>query len=517
MSRVPGSAEVSRVDVIVIGAGPAGAEAAIGAAEGGLAVTLLDEQGAAGGQVWRAPVGGFPGKGDPEAAAGRALRARLQASPVQAVFEHRVWSVVRDHSQDGLTPGFRVDAVGPHGNLSLWAPFLVVATGAHERVVPFPGWTLPGVFGLAAATILLKSHGLAPGRRVVVAGCGPLLLAVTAGLVHAGVEVLSVADLSRRVDWLARTPAVLGRPELALRGAGWWARAALSGARILSAHGVRRAEGREGLERVVLGPVDAGGRARPGSETAFEADALVVGHGLTTACEVTRMLRARHQFSRLYGGWIPSVDSHFETTVPGLFAVGDGAGIRGQQIATLAGRQVALALQARAGRNSGPGGRGDAGGDGASRQGGRAHAGGDRTSDSASDFASVDRQLDRARPFSDAMSGLMALRSGQVADIAPDTIVCRCEDVTRAEIDAAIDQSAGSIDQLKHFTRCGMGPCQGRYCGDTVQELMALRLQEPREVVGQWTGRPPLRPVSLGELVGEFNYDDIPIPKPAPL
>lgn len=111
----------------------------------------------------------------------------------------------------------------------------------------------------------------------------------------------------------------------------------------------------------------------------------------------------------------------------------------------------------------------------------------------------------------------MAQRSAQVAGITPETVVCRCEDVTRAEVDAAIDQSAGSIDQLKHFTRCGMGPCQGRYCGDTVQELMAIRLREPREAVGQWTGRPPLRPVSLGELVGDFSYDDIPIPKPAPL
>jgi len=492
MNRVPGSSDVSSVDVIVIGAGPAGAEAAIGAAEGGLAVTLLDEQGASGGQVWRAPVGGYPGKRDPEAAAGAALRARLQASAVRAAFGHRVWSVVRDDSPDGLTPGFRVDAVGPHGNLSLRAPALVLATGAHERVVPFPGWTLPGVVGLAAATVLLKSHGLAPGRRVVVAGCGPLLLAVAAGLVKAGVEVPAVADLSRRFDWLARMPAVLGRPALAARGAGWCARAALSGARMLSGHGVRRAEGPEGVERVVLGPVDAQGRALSGPEIAFEADALVVGHGLTTACEVTRMLRATHRFSRLYGGWIPEVDEHFETTVPGLFAIGDGAGIRGQQIASLAGRRVGLELWARAGH---------------------ADVGGRR----GSDFESVDRQLARARPFSDAMSGLMAQRAGQVADIAPDTVVCRCEDVTRAEIDTAIDQSAGSIDQLKHFTRCGMGPCQGRYCGDTVQELMALRLQEPREAVGQWTGRPPLRPVSLGELVGEFNYDDIPIPKPAPL
>ncbi len=115
------------------------------------------------------------------------------------------------------------------------------------------------------------------------------------------------------------------------------------------------------------------------------------------------------------------------------------------------------------------------------------------------------------------MAGLMAQRPAQVAAIAPDTVVCRCEDVTRGEIDAAIDAGADDINQLKHFTRCGMGPCQGRYCADAVQELMAQKLDRPREATGQWTGRPPLRPVPLGELIGDFSYDDIPIPEPAPL
>jgi bacterioferritin-associated ferredoxin len=96
-------------------------------------------------------------------------------------------------------------------------------------------------------------------------------------------------------------------------------------------------------------------------------------------------------------------------------------------------------------------------------------------------------------------------------------VICRCEDVTRREIDGAIDAGADEINQLKHFTRCGMGPCQGRYCADAAEELMAQRLGRPREDIGQWTGRPPLRPVLLGELIGDFRYDDIPIPEPAPL
>lgn len=110
----------------------------------------------------------------------------------------------------------------------------------------------------------------------------------------------------------------------------------------------------------------------------------------------------------------------------------------------------------------------------------------------------------------------MALRPGQAAAIPAETIICRCEDVTRAEIDAAIEKGADDVNQLKHFTRCGMGPCQGRMCGETVMEILALRLG-CRAAVGMWTPRTPIRPIPLDAILGRFEYADIPIPPPAPL
>ncbi len=485
---------IEAFDTIVIGAGPAGAEAAITASGYGHRVVVIDEQLAAGGQVWRAPVAGWAGNVDAEARLGAALRDRLERSTVQRRFGHRVWSVT--HSRgiriDG-TPAedFRVDALGPDGPVAFTAPSLVVATGAHERVVPFPGWTLPGVIGLAAVTVLLKSHGVAPAQRVVVAGCGPLLAAVTAGLLKAGVTVLAVADLAPRRDWLRRLPAIASQPTLALRGFGWAANAALSRVRLLPSYGVRRAEGDDQVRRVVLGPVTADGTPSPGPEQAFDVDALIVGHGLTTASEVTRLLRAEHCYDRLRGGWIPVVNERFETSIPGLYAIGDGAGIRGSAAASLAGRRVGVDLGFAIGALQGE--------------------------DAAAAAGSIERDLAKLAAFSDAMASLMAQRPAHVGAIATETIVCRCEDVTRGEIDTAIKAGADEINQLKHFTRCGMGPCQGRYCGDTVQELMAQRLGVTRDAIGQWTGRPPLRPVPLGALLGDFAYDDIPIPEPAPL
>jgi thioredoxin reductase len=470
------------VDLVVIGAGPAGGNAALVAARTGLSVVLIDEQPSAGGQVWRAPWPGLNGVfSSTEARQGDALRARLAGSTVDMRLGRRVWSI---------TSGFRIDAVGPDGNECFAAPRLIAATGAYERVVPFPGWTLPGVVGLAAATVLLKSHAVLPGRRAVVAGCGPLLAAVAAGIEKLGGEVAAVVDLSGRREWLRAAPSLATRPDLLSRGIGWGLKLLTKRIPVYFRYAVQSAGGVEQVERVTLAPVNAAGAPVVAREVAIEADALCVGHGLVPGAEVTKLLRARHIYDPLCGGWIPEVDGFGRTSVPGLFAVGDGAGIRGAAPAELAGEIAGLTV---------------------------AHEGGSighqAFTRSAGRLQERLRSVDR---FSAAAASLMALRPAQVASIPPNAVICRCEDVTRAEIDEAYDIGAREANQLKYFTRCGMGPCQGRMCGDIAAELLAHRVGS-REAVGHWTGRPPLRPVALEDLIGEFSYDSIPIPEPAPL
>lgn len=464
---------MSEYDLIMLGAGPAGANAALAASAGGLRVALIDEQHEAGGQVWRAPSSGVAGlPGSPEGREGDDLRGRLAASAVAFYRDRRVWSV---------TEGFRVDTVGPDGAETFHAARLIAATGAHERVVPFPGWTLPGVIGLAAATVLLKAHAVLPGQAIAVAGVGPLLAAVAAGIVKHGGHVVAVADLAGPADWLAAVPALLGQPRLLARGAGWALQ--LAGARVpvLFRHGVRRAEGAAVLNRVILTPVDSAGAWSSGRERVFDADCLAVGHGLVPGAEVPRLLRATMHFDRRLGGWVPVLDAEGRTSIPGLYAVGDGAGLRGAAMAASAGTRAGMAACRDVGRT------------GAER--------------SASASAGV----------ATAMADLMALRPAQVAAIPHETIICRCEDVTRAEIEQAAQDGAADVNQLKHFTRCGMGPCQGRFCGDVAAELLAQHRGVTREAVGLWTGRVPLRPVPLADLLGQFRYGDIPVPPPAPL
>lgn len=470
-------------DLIVLGGGPAGANAAIAAAESGLKVVLFDQQPAAGGQVWRAPLAGLEDTlpASPERRSGDALRARLTASAVDARFGRTLWSVGQR---------FRVDAVGPDGNESVEAPRLIAATGAHERVVPFPGWTLPGVIGLAAATVLLKAQGGVPGHRIVVAGCGPLLAVVAAGILKSGGTVAAVVDLSGPGDWLKALPAMATQPALVMRGAGWALKIGAARVPMLFRHAIRAAEGDEDLQRVRIAPVDAQGGFIAGPDTTIEADTLCVGHGLVPGGEVPRLLRAAQRFDRRRGGFIPVLDEAGRTSINGLYACGDGAGIRGAVVAEQAGRLAGLAAAHDAGAFS------------------------------FSAFSSASQAalsaIAKARPFSDAMAGMMALRPAQVASIPPETVVCRCEDVTRAEIEAAHADGACDLNQLKQFTRCGMGPCQGRFCGDVAGELLAAKVGS-REAAGAFTARPPLRPVALADLMGAFDYSDIPIPAPAPL
>ncbi len=481
-----GEAPIPLVDLLVIGAGPAGARAALRAQAFGINVLLVDENPDAGGQVWRPLPEGFSRATDArlsaDAVQGDALRVELRRAGVGCLFGHKVWNV---------GSSLRTDLIGPEGPAA-WQPrILLAATGTTERVVPFPGWTLPGVIGLAAATILLKSQNMLPGRRTVLAGSGPLLLAVASAILKAGGQVVAVLDLASPGDWLRTLPALASRPDLLWQGAQWQAALRKAGVPLLYRRGIASVEAVGNSFRIRAQRVDAGGAPVVGEATeVFEADALAVGHGLVPGTDVTRLLRARHRYEAARGGWIVDADAEGRTSVRGLYAAGDGAGVVGAAAAGVHGELAAVACAHELGLTA--------------------------SADYARERDRLLAQWRKPARFGRAMAGLMALRAGAVAGIAADTVVCRCEDVTRAEIDAAAREGARDMNQLKAWTRCGMGPCQGRTCGDIVGALLAAHVGS-REAAGYFTGRAPLRPVSLAEVAGDYTYADIPIPKAAPL
>ncbi len=388
---------------------------------------------------------------------------------------------------------FRLDLIGPTAASSVVARALILCPGTTERVVPFPGWTLPGVIGLAGTTALLKAQGVLPGRRVVVAGRGPLLAAVAAGVLHLGGRVVAVVDAAPRAAWLGAMPALASRPALLARGVGWLAAIAAARVPVLSGWRVAAAEGETEIRAVDIAPVNAA--AGSGAARHLECDALCVGDGLVPATEAATVLGAPHLFDRARGGWVPRLDPGQRTGIAGLYVAGDGAGVRGTAVAPLTGRLAALSAL----RDLGP-----------------LRDLGQPPPDTAARAAALRREADGASRFGAAMAAMTAPRAVDYAPIPPGCVVCRCEDVTRAEIDEAIDLGARDLNQVKHFTRCGMGPCQGRMCGEATAELLGLRV-DGREPAGRFTARLPLRPVPLAALLGEFDYADIPLPAPAPI
>jgi thioredoxin reductase len=443
-------------DVAILGAGPAGATAAVEATAHGLRTLVIDEQVAPGGQVYR--VSPPLGSDDVE---GNRLRASLAASSADLRLAHRLWTVERDGD------GYRLFAVGPDGALEARARALIVATGAHERFVPFRGWDLPGVMGLAAATILLKSQRLLPGRNVVVAGAGPLLYAVAHGIVEGGGRVAALVDAQPRSAWW--TAGLLARPDLLRRGMSWLSALRRANVPILRASRID-AVTRHGEAMA------ASVRGR-----AIGCDAVCCGFGLMPSTDVTRLLGATHAFDAALGGWHVVVDDAQRCDIPGLHAAGDVAGIRGAASAPLQGR---IAAQAIAG---------------------------------IAITGQAQSERDKASRFGRAMTRIAQVDDRAIASIPADVVMCVCERLSRATIEAAIDDGCATVNDVKSATRCGMGPCGGRMCEDAVARLIAIKTARTRAEIGMATGRPPLRPVGLDAVAGDFDYEALPMPAPAPL
>jgi thioredoxin reductase/bacterioferritin-associated ferredoxin len=479
---------MKRYDVIILGAGPAGAEAGVVASGLGLSALVIDEARAAGGQIFRAPDAWVANSVERKQIApeGEALRRRLSESRVDLAFEHRVWMIA-----SGAQSGFEVAAVGPAGALMVEAEAVIVATGATERFYPRPGWTLPGVIGLGAATVMLKAHRVLPGQRLLVAGPGPLAPLTAKLIQQGGGEVVAMVDPNPFSVWFKELPKMIRRPDLLAQGAMWLASLRASGAPILRGWDVRAIEGQERAESVTVGPVDVGWRpvASP-REKRFAVDAVCLGYGLQPATEIYRLLGAAQEFVPARGGWAPELDTAQRTSVPRLYAAGDGASLLGMAAAPLTGRLAALSATFDLGKLP--------------------------EAEYQRATAQTARALARVSRFGQAMARLVEPRASAMQAVDDSVVVCRCEDVTAGELRAAIAQGSSEINALKAATRCGMGPCGGRMCGEAAAALMECAGLE-RAVIGQWTARPPLRPIPLDALTGEFDYADIPIPEPAPL
>lgn len=455
-------------DLIILGAGPAGMAAAARAADLGLSVLLLDEQPRPGGQIWRevgraaALRGALLGK---DYTAGAAFVRGLDHPGITHVAGASVWQVERDgtvaFSRDGAAQVVRGRRV-------------LLANGALERPMPLPGWTLPGVMTAGAAQILLKASGIV-AERAVLMGSGPLLYLVAAQMVRAGTPPLALVETQTRGDAL-RAARHLPR---ALLGLGYLLKG-LGLLRELRRAGVGRFTGAtdlrvEGADRAEAAVFTARGRTHR-----IACDTVLLHHGVVPNTQASRSLGLPHRWDDAQRSFRPVVDAWGRSGLPAVFIAGDGAGIAGARAATLTGRLAALAIAHDLGRLS------------------------DSDRDLAARPLRVRLALETAaRPFLDRAYPpcLKAL------DPADDTIICRCEEVTAGTIRRTAALGSLGPNQTKAFCRAGMGPCQGRYCGLTVTEILSACHRQSPQDTGAYRIRSPLKPVTLGELA---TLDDPP-------
>jgi thioredoxin reductase len=458
-------------DIAVVGAGPAGLAAAVTAARAGCRVALLDAGPRIGGQFW-GQRGDFA-----------ALRSALVGSPVDYRAGTAVWFAEPTHTEPthtepthsvpthAETTGFRLHTTGG----PVTARRLVLATGAYDRVLPFPGWELPGVVTLGAAQALLAGSGVPVGARVVVAGAGPFLLPVAAGLLAAGVRVVGVYEAGEPRRY-ARSVRVLAGVAARLREAAGYA-ATLARHRVpyRTGHAVVAAHGEASVSAVEVARLDPGGAPAPQTVRRVECDAVAVGFGFTPQLELALALECATRLD-VDGNLVLTSDLAGQTTAPGVYAAGEVTGVGGAALALVEGRLVGAVTAVASGRPAPIG---------------------------ESEVTRLMTRRAAMRRFAELMHRVHAPPAGWTSWLTDGTVVCRCEEVPVARLrDAVTGFGAADAEAVAGLCGVGRGWCQGRVCGYAVAALTAEASGRPLEAADLVTfGQRPLAwPVRLGDL-----------------
>lgn len=465
--------------VVIVGAGPAGVRAAETLVAAGVRPIVLDENARWGGQIYRQPPENGAFQRSKKALYGfEAHKADALHTTMAALLPHL------DYRPDTLAwacaPG-RLDAL--HAGREIGVPFshLIIASGATDRVLPVPGWTLPGVFTLGAAQVALKAQGCAIGQRVVLAGTGPLLYLVAYQYVKAGAQVVAVLDTSPLSQQIAAAPKLARQPAAFAKGlyyVGWLTMRGVRIERDVNLIGIR---GEEGVSAIEWRSSSDGSK----SDT-LSCDAVGIGFGLKPETQLADLAGCRFRFDAHNRCWLPELDAAGRSSVRGIYLAGDGAGIAGADAAELAGRRAALALLDDLGiaHPRGPGMR---------------------------NAASLARSLHRIAVFRQGIETAFAPPAKCATQWPDDMTVCRCEEIDAGTLRRCIrGGEANEINRLKALTRVGMGRCQGRMCGEAALTLLAEETGKPLDAVGRLRSQPPVKPIPLSPAMIADDVADIP-------
>jgi len=443
--------------VVIIGAGPAGIRAAQTLVAHGVRPVLLDEAARGGGQIYRRQPANF--KRSPvklygfEAGKANALHQTIDMLREQLDYrpETLVWN-----AEDGA-----LDTLHEGRAARLAFSRVIVATGATDRILPVPGWTLPGVYSLGAAQIAHKFQGCAIGERVVFAGSGPLLYLVAYQYAKAGAKVVAVLDSSPFSAQARALPGLLSQPATLAKGIYYrsW----------LTAHGIPVHQGASltginGEQRVQ----SLTWRNAKGDQS-LECDAVAFAHGLRSETQLADLLGCEFAWNPLNRAWLPQRDSAGRSSVAEVYLAGDGAGIMGADAAEMAGERAALALLEDIGYLIPP------------QRG-----------------AQLEQALGRIDTFRQGLERAFVFPEHWAADAPNDVMICRCEEVRAGDIRQVVREGHWEINRVKAHCRVGMGRCQGRMCGAAAAEIIACESQRCVSDIGRLRAQAPIKPLPFG-------------------
>ena len=447
----------------IIGGGPAGLAAAAVAANAGLECVLIDEQATPGGQIYRA-VNTIPKQRatllGPDYQCGQKLIDQFNKSGASYRPSTTIWNL---NSQ-------REIGILHNGQAALLsADRVIIATGAMERPVPFPGWTLPGAMTAGAGQILLKSAGIVPNDGVVMAGSGPLLLLLAWQYMRAGVNIQAILDMAPQNNlWRAmlHLPRALFVHHYILKGLKYQLQLRRAGVPFYKRISDLHAIGNDSLEAIEFS--DSKGKQR------IETSLLMCHFGVIPDSHLSRCTGCKHHWDPAQLCWRPVTDEWGNSSLDGIAIVGDGSGIGGAVAARHAGRLAGLESVHALGRISTE----------------------ERDEEARADQRWMADDL-HIRPFLEALFRPSPTLLGSPKD---ETLVCRCEEITAGTIRQALHAGHQDTNQIKFFTRCGMGPCQGRQCDNAVSQLVAHELGVEMGITEGYRIRPPIRPLTIEQL-----------------
>jgi NADPH-dependent 2,4-dienoyl-CoA reductase/sulfur reductase-like enzyme len=451
------------IKVAIVGAGPAGIAAARVLAALGVAPVMIDEGPRPGGQIFRQPRPGLA----------LDVEALLGAEVENYRRTHAAFDALRDRiDYRPQTLAWGIEDRTLHtikGDTAAAVAFdaLILATGATDRTLPVAGWTLPGVFTLGGAQVLLKEHGCLIGRRIVFCGSSPLLYLAARQYRAMGAEIVAVLDTTPFAAKVMAATDLAAAPATLARGLGYMA--ALRRAGVALHHGVtlRAFEGAGGVEAVRF-------QDRRGKEITLACDAVAVGFGLKPETQLAELADVPLGYDQLFRQWLPRTDA--DGRYGNIYLAGDGASIGGAQAAALTGELAACAV----------------------------------LEDHRIAIAGVDRprarrQVARLRRFQRGLARAFAWPVDAIRSLDDNVTVCRCEGISAGELRGSIRAEFGpsEVNRLKAITRCGMGRCQGRFCALAGAELTAHELSLPLEAVGRLRAQPPVKPLPLSVTLAE--------------